>query len=118
MQHAYNHPVSDPLVTADDLTRLLEQLTIERGRAQTGAQASDAQIELLIARIKLLTEALRGAASGDAARLAARLLVVDLAQVTAQFRGRTNGIRAALESAVEEMRAVLGPARATPDQPA
>jgi hypothetical protein len=109
--------VADPLVTADDLTRLLEQLAIERGHAQTGAQASDAQIELLVARITLLTEALRGAAAGDAARLAARLLVADLAQVTAQFRGRTNWIRAALESAIEEMRAALGPARAAPDQP-
>lgn len=110
--------MTGPLATTDDLTRLLEQLAIERGRAQTGAQASDAQIELLIARITLLTEALRGAAAGDAARLAARLLVADLAQVTAQFRGRTNGIRAALESAVEEMRAALATARAAPDQPA
>jgi hypothetical protein len=110
--------VTNPLATTDDLTRLLEQLAVERGQAQTGAQASDVQIELLVARIKLLTEALRDAAAGDAARLAARLLVADLAQVTAQFRGRTNGIRAALESAVEEMRAALGTARAAPDQPA
>jgi hypothetical protein len=106
--------VTDRLVTAEDLTRLLERLAIERGHAQTGAQASDAQIELLVARITLLTEALRGAAAGDAARLAARLLVADLAQVTAQFRGRTNGIRTTLESAVEEMRAALGAAHAAP----
>ena len=110
--------MTNPLATTDDLTRLLEQLAVERGQAQTGAQASDVQIELLVARIKLLTEALRDAAAGDAARLAARLLVADLAQVIAQFRGRTNGIRAALESAVEEMRAALGTARAAPDQPA
>ena len=107
--------MADPLVTADDLTRLLEQLTIERGQAQTAAQAGDAQVELLAARITLLTEALRGAAASDAARLAARLLVADLAQVTAQFRGRTNGIRAALESAVEEMRAAIGADQAAAD---
>jgi hypothetical protein len=110
--------VAAPLVTADDLTRLLEQLAVERGQAQTPAQAGDAQVELLVARITLLTEALRGAAGGDAARLAARLLVADLAQVTAQFRGRTNGIRASLESAVEEMRAALVAARAAADPPA
>jgi hypothetical protein len=110
--------VADPLVTADDLTRLLEQLTVERGQAQTPAQAGDAQVELLIARITLLTEALRGAEASDTARLAARLLVADLAQVTAQFRGRTNGIRAALESAVEEMRAAIGTEHAAADPPA
>jgi hypothetical protein len=110
--------VADPLVKVDDLTRLLEQLAVERGHAQTPAQAGDAQVELLVARITLLTEALRGAAGGDAVRLAARLLVADLAQVTAQFRGRTNGIRASLESAVEEMRAALATGRAGADPPA
>ena len=109
--------MADPLVTADDLTRLLEQLAVERGQAQTSAQAGDAQVEMLVARIKLLTEALRGAAAGDAARLASRLLVADLSQVTAQFRGRTNGIRASLESAVAEMRAALAASRAA-DPPA
>jgi DNA anti-recombination protein RmuC len=110
--------VADPLVTAGDLTRLLEQLAIERGQAQTPAQAGEAQVELLAARITLLTEALRGAEASDAARLAARLLVADLAQLTAQFRARTNGIRASLESAVEEMRAAIGTERAAPDPPA
>jgi DNA anti-recombination protein RmuC len=110
--------VADPLVTAGDLTRLLERLTVERGQAQSPAQAADAQVERLAARITLLTEALRGAEASDASRLAARLLVADLAQVTAQFRGRTNGIRAALESAVEEMRAAIGADRAAADPPA
>ena len=108
-------PVADPLVTADDLTRLLERFTVERGRAQTAAQAGDADIELLVARITLLTEALRDAEETDAARLAARMLLADLAQVTAQFRGRTNGIRASLEAAVDEMRAALGTDRAAPE---
>jgi len=109
--------VADPLVTADDLTRLLERLGVERGQAQTPAQAGDAQVELLIARITVLTEALRGAEANEAARLAARMLVADLAQVTAQFRGRANGIRASLEAAVEEMRAALGTDRPAADPP-
>jgi hypothetical protein len=100
-------------VTADDLTRLLERFSVEHGRDRTTVQAGDAQVELLIARITLLTEALRHAEATDAARLAERMLLADLAQVTAQFRGRTNGIRAALETAIEEVRAALetdGPA--------
>ena len=104
--------------TADDLTHLLERLTVERAGARTSVQAEGAQVEMLCARITLLTEALRDAEASDAARLAARMLLADLAQVTAQFRGRTNGIRAALESAVEEMRAALGTARAAADPPA
>ena len=109
--------MADPLVTAEDLTRLLERLGVERGQAQTPAQAGDAQVELLIARITVLTEALRGAEANEAARLAARMLVADLAQVTAQFRGRTNGIRASLDAAVQEMRAALGTDRPAADPP-
>ena len=101
-------PVADPLVTADDLTRLLERFSVEHGRDRTAGQAGDAQVELLVARITLLTEALRHAEATDATRLAERMLLADLAQVTAQFRGRTNGIRGALETAIEEMRAALG----------
>ena len=104
----------DPLVTADDLTRLLERFTVEHGRAQTAAQAGDAEIELLVARMTLLTEALRDAEPTDATRLAERMLLADLAQVTARFRGRTNGIRAALEAAVDEMRVALGTDRTAP----
>jgi hypothetical protein len=99
-------------VTADDLTRLLERFSVEHGRDQTAVQAGNAQIELLIARITLLTEALRQAEVTDATRLAERMLLADLSQVTAQFRGRTNGIRASLETAIEEMRAALGTNRA------
>jgi DNA anti-recombination protein RmuC len=102
--------VADP-ITADDLARLLERLSVERGAAQSPAQAGDAQVEALAARIQLLTEALRDAEPSDAARLAARMMLADLAQVTAQFRGRANGIRTSLETAVQEMRAALGDER-------
>ena len=95
-------------LTADDLTQLLERLTVERAGAQSSVQAADAQVEMLCARITLLTDALRDAEASDAARLAARMLLADLAQVTAQFRGRTNSLRASLEAAVDEMRAALG----------
>jgi len=99
-------------LTADDLTQLLERLTVERAGAQSSIQAGDAQIEMLCARVTLLTEALRDAEASDAARLAARMLLADLAQVTRQFRGRTNSLRASLEgNAVPE---VLGPPPAAP----
>jgi len=109
--------VADP-ITADDLARLLERLSVERGAAQSPAQAGDAQVEALAARIQLLTEALRDAEPSDAARLAARMMLADLAQVTAQFRGRANGIRHSLETAVEEMRAALGDERPAAEPPA
>jgi uncharacterized protein YPO0396 len=105
--HDYNLHVPGRL-TADDLTQLLERLTVERAGAQSSVQAGDAQIEMLCARVTLLTEALRDAEASDAGRLAARMLLADLAQVTTQFRGRTNSLRASLEAAVNEMRAALG----------
>lgn len=107
--------MADP-ITADDLARLLERLSVERGPAQSSAQAGDAQVEALAARIQLLTEALRDAEASDAARLAERMMLADVAQVTAQFRGRANGIRKSLETAVEEMRAALGTER-SPAEP-
>ena len=101
--------------TADDLTQLLERLSVERAGARTSVQAEDAQVEMLCARITLLTDALRDAEASDAARLAARMMLADLAQVTAQFRGRANGIRASLEAAVHDMRAALGTDRPSSD---
>jgi hypothetical protein len=109
--------VADP-ITADDLARLLERLSVERGSAQSPAQAGDAQVEVLAARIQLLTDALRDADASDAARLAARMMLVDLAQVTAQFRARANGIRSSLETAVAEMHAALGDERPPAEPPA
>jgi hypothetical protein len=105
-------------LTADDLTQLLERLTLERAGAQTSVQAGDAQIEMLCARVALLTDALRDAEANDAARLAARVLLADLAQVTAQFRGRANSIRATLEAAEDDMRAALGTDYPPSDPPA
>ena len=102
-------------LTADDLTHLFERLTVERAGAQTSVQAGEAQIEMLCARVALLTEALRDAEASDAARLAARVLLADLVQVTAQFRGRANTIRASLEAAVHDMRAALGTDRPSSD---
>ena len=104
-------------LTANDLTQLLERLPVERAGTQTSVQAGDAQIEMLCARVALLTEALRDAEASDAARLAARVLLADLAQVTAQFRGRANSIRATLEAAVDDMHAALGTDHLPPDLP-
>ena len=102
-------------LTAEGLTQLLERLSVARGGTLTPAQAADDQVEALCARITLLTEALRDVEPGEAARLASRLLLTDLAQVTALFRARANGIGASLDAAVEQMRSPLNGDRFSPD---
>ena len=109
--------MNERLATPADLTRLLERLGVERERALTPVAAADAQVERLLARIGLLADALRDAPQNDTATLAARLLLADLGQVAAQFRARTNGIRASLEIAREEISAALDAPGAPPQPP-
>jgi hypothetical protein len=105
------------IVTPDDLTTLLERFRIERGTASTAGEAADAQLQILVARIAELTGVLRDAPADDTGRLAARLLLADLAQVAGQFRGRANetgaSIASALDHLAEALRAI-GPPPAPP----
>jgi hypothetical protein len=110
--------VTERLASPADLTRLLERLSVERGRSVTPAASAEAQVGLLLARIGLLTDALRDAPDNDTATLAARLALSDLARIAAQFRARTNGIGASLDTVREQLREALAASDAAPEPPA
>ncbi|MDA1183139.1 MAG: hypothetical protein O2930_00670 [Acidobacteria bacterium] len=82
--------MADRAISSDDLVRLLEQRHLPPAGATHTADVTREQVDILIARIASLTEALRDAAEDDTARLASRMLLEDLALVVAQFRGRAN----------------------------
>src|SRR5687767_13378847 len=86
-------------LTSDDLAALLDRFPVERMGAKAVADVTEAQLQTLLARIAALTDALRDTQGGDAERLAARILVADLATVVGQFRGRANTLRATLAGA-------------------
>jgi hypothetical protein len=95
------HEVPDRARPPDDLTALLERLKLQPAGAASLSEVSRAQLDLLLARIASLTDALRGAPSDETSRLAARLLLADLSSVAAQFRGRANDIAGALARALD-----------------
>ena len=99
--------VADGAFTTDALTALLGRLAIERAGSLGPTEITQAQVDLLLARIGALTEALRDAASNDSTRLAARLLIADLALVAGQFRGSTNAMRASLSVTLDELKRAL-----------
>jgi hypothetical protein len=99
---------------ADDLTTILKQLQLQRADGKSPADVTHAQVELLLARIASLTDALRGAPqSGDASQITARLLLADVAMVAAQFRGTTTSLNEQLLRALERARLAIENARDT-----
>lgn len=98
------HQMPDHTAPSDDLTALLERLRLQPAGAAPLSEVNQAQLDLLLARIASLTEALRGAQSDATSRPAARLLVADLGLVAAQFRGRANDIANALTRALDGIR--------------
>ena len=95
------HAVPDPASRSNDLTVLLERLRRQSAGAASLPEVHQTQLDLLLARIASLTDALRGAPSDETSRLAARLLLADLSSVAAQFRGRANDIAGALARALD-----------------
>ena len=93
--------VADRASTTGELTALLERLRVQPAGANTPADVTRAQLDVLLARIGSLTDALRGAEPNETTRLASRLLINDLAAVAAQFRGDANAMRASLASALD-----------------
>jgi hypothetical protein len=99
--------VSPREFTLNELTDLLERFRPERAAGKAApAEITEAQVQLLFARVAALTDALRGAESNEAARLAMRVALNDLATIADQFRGRTNMMRAALAKALADVRDV------------
>lgn len=99
--------VPDRSPPSDDLTALLERLRLQPAGPASLSEVNRAQLDLLLARIASLTDALRGAPSDETSRLAARLLLADLGLVAAQFRGRANDIAGALTRALDGIRCGL-----------
>ena len=99
--------VPDRTSTAEDLTALLERLRLQPAGASTPSEVTRAQLDLLLARIGSLTEALRNADRNETTRLASRLLLSDLALVAAQFRGSANAMSASLSHALEGLTRAL-----------
>ena len=101
------HQVAAHASTSDNLTALLESLRLQPAGAAPLSEVSRAQLDLLLARIALLTEALRQVQPEHTARLAERLLLADLGLVAAQFRGRANDTASALTRALDGIRSGL-----------
>lgn len=93
--------MSDRVSTVADLTALLDRIRLQPAGTKTPAEVNRVQLDLLLARIGLLTEALRGAVQNETTRLATRMLLADLALVAGQFRGDANATSAALTAAVD-----------------
>jgi len=99
-------------LTAADLAALLERFPVERVGARGTTEVAESQVQMLLARIAALTDALREAQGSEAERLAARMLVGDLATVVGQFRGRANTVRTALTGAEQGLREALARCKA------
>lgn len=92
----------------DRLAALLQQLRLQQADGKLPSEVTQAQVDLLLARIASLTEALRGAAEQNATfRVGARLLLADVAMVAAQFRGNTNAFGERLTRALESAQQAL-----------
>jgi hypothetical protein len=113
----YYQPVPDRASSTGDLTALLQQLRLQDPGGKSPSEVHQAQIDLLLARIASLTDTLRTADWNDTSRTAARLLLADLAMVTAQLRGRATATSETLATTLEKVRADLertaGPQPAT-----
>lgn len=92
----------------DDLTAILQQIRLQQADNQSPSEITGSQIELLLTRVAALTNALRRAKPANGmSRAASRLLLADLAMVTAQLRANTNALDGRLTRALDDARAAL-----------
>lgn len=96
--------VAGKSLTPGELNTLLERLRLERAGSRPVEEMTEAQIQHLLARVAGLTDVLREAERNDAAQLASRLLLEDLAAVAAHFRGRANTMEQMLSKALADLR--------------
>jgi hypothetical protein len=99
--------VSNLPMSPDDLTGLLERCRLHAAGGKSPDEVTQVELDLLLARIDLLTTALRSAGTNETARLAMRLLLADVGLVAAQLRGRTNVLRDSLAGASEGLPGAL-----------
>ena len=105
----YYQPVPERGSSTDGLADLLQELRLQQPGAKSPSEVNRAQTDLLLTRIASLTDTLRGAEWNDTSRAAARLLLADLAMVTAQFRGHSTAIGERLASTLKNLTAALAP---------
>jgi hypothetical protein len=92
--------------TGSNLAHLLQQLRLQQPSATT-ADAGQAQLDLLLGRVSMLTDALRQAPDDDASRTAARLVLADLSMVAARLRGDVALTSERLNTVLEQVRSLL-----------
>lgn len=101
----------------DDLAVVLQQLRLQRAEAHSPSEVTQAQVELLLARIASVTDALRGARPSETSGAATRLLLADIAMATASFRSHANEVGIRLSRALEDARLALERTADTPYSP-
>ena len=90
------------------LSAVLQQLPLQHADRKSPSEVTQAEIELLLARVASLSETLGGATqSTETFRTAARLLLADVAMVTAHFRGDSNTLSERLTRALEDAQLAL-----------
>ena len=103
----YDPAVSERTSSPDPLAGLLLTLRLQPAGMTSPSEAAHAQLDLLFERVATLSKALRDADGGAIPRVAARLLLADLAMVAAQLRGHATAHSASLASALENVREIL-----------
>jgi hypothetical protein len=94
-------------LTSEELTAVLDRFRVERPGPRSLSEITEAQVDLVVARLAALTDAIRGGESNEATLLASRILLSDLAFVAGQFRGRANAMRVSLTSTLADLRGVM-----------
>ena len=91
-----------------DLLDILTRLRLQPPDTTSADAAVRGYLELLLARISALTDALRTERVEAAQEaLAARLLLADVTAVVAQLRGQTNELAVSLSAALSATQAIL-----------
>lgn len=103
----YDSGVSEPRIAPERLVELLQQLQLQTSRAGSPSEAAQAASDLLLDRLAALTRALRGADANDTSRIAARLLLADVATAAAQLRGEASAHAASLTRVLDDVREIL-----------
>ena len=102
----YDARVPEPASTNNDLALLLQQLRLQQPPGAS-ADTGQAQFDLLLGRISMLTDALRRAPDDETSRAAARLILADLSMVAARLRGDVTSTSERLTTVLETVRSVL-----------
>lgn len=104
----YHWPVAKRASPVHGLNVVLQQLRLQHADKKSPSEVTQAEIELLLARIASLTETLGDSTqSAETFRVAARLLLADVAMVTAHFRSDSNALSERVTRALEDAQLAL-----------